>query len=435
MIDVTFDVDAVKLVQQLRTELLSRPTDDMVALRGPHRWVQRWEPIRMDAAAPTRLRQGGVYVITGGLGGIALALADHLVTAWQAKLVLLARTLHPAKLNQVRALEAKGADILVVGADVANAAEVRDALEKAEARFGVVNGVFHAAGAPGVGMMQWKTREAVGRVFAPKIHGTLALADALADRALDFFVLFSSVTSATGGGPGQADYCGANAFLDAWARQAPAHYNAVAVSWGEWQWDAWSDGLAGFPEDVRAFLIANRKAYGLTFAEGSEALTRVLARDLTHVFVVTQDLETMVAGGRRSSAAASLAQLEERARPVYPRPALSSSFREPQPGLESQIAVLWRELLGVDRVGGDDNFFELGGNSLLGIGLIAQLRKQLRLDRLPPQVLYEAPTVAALAEYIQPNREPGALPDMEGDNRKRIDRLRALRRRAQEEPA
>ena len=65
---------------------------------------------------------------------------------------------------------------------------------------------------------------------------------------LDFLVLFSSVTSATGGGPGQVDYCAANAFLDAYARQhAGAHGRTVAISWGEWLWDAWQEGLQGFP--------------------------------------------------------------------------------------------------------------------------------------------------------------------------------------------
>src|SRR5205807_651838 len=104
---------------------------------------------------------------------------------------------------------------------------------------------------PGQGLIQNKTRDQVCDVLAPKVQGTLALVDALAEIPLDFLVLFSSITSLTGGGPGQLDYCAANAFLDAFAqRTAGQHPFTVAVDWSEWRWNAWEYGLAGLQPEL-----------------------------------------------------------------------------------------------------------------------------------------------------------------------------------------
>ena len=82
-------------------------------------------------------------------------------------------------------------------------------------------------------------------------------------------MLFSSITSATGGGPGQVDYTAANAFLDAYAQQLSAGgRNVVSVDWGEWTWNAWEAGLAGYEEALRDFFRQNRARVGIEFADG-----------------------------------------------------------------------------------------------------------------------------------------------------------------------
>ena len=277
------------------------------------------------------------------------------------------------------------------------------AVQQALAHFGTIHGVIHTAGVPGVGLMQLKTPETAAGTLAPKVQGTLALTRALRDVPLDFLVLFSSVTSATGGGPGQVDYCAANAFLDAYAqRHNGEHGITVAISWGEWLWDAWSEGLQGFPEDVRVKLIATRRAYGIRFDEGTEALRRVLSRTLPHVFVTTQDLIGMVEGSKRSSAAVAMAQYQEQqqSRPLYPRPVLGTSYVAPENEVEEKIIMVWGEVLGIDQIGTNDNFFELGGNSLIGIQIIARLRRIFQVN-MPLVLLFETPTVAEMAVAVE----------------------------------
>ncbi|HEU4325735.1 MAG TPA: SDR family oxidoreductase [Roseiflexaceae bacterium] len=442
------------LVERLALELLSPDEEPVVALRGSHRWSQTFEaaPISPPPASP--LRQGGVYLLTGGLGGLGLAMAEHLAEHVQARLVLLGRSGLPPReqwdsilaghdpesgiarrIAAVRRLEAR-TPVLVIQADVADAGQVRAAVAQTLEHFGALHTVLHTAGVPANGLMQRKTPEAAAAVFAPKVQGTMALAQALRGVALDALVLFSSVTSATGGGPGQADYCAANAFLDAFAHKHHHDYGTVvSISWGEWLWDAWQAGLQGFPEEVRAILIATRRAYGISFAEGAEALTRILSRGLPHVFVTPQDLVGMVETSRRSSAAEILKQVkaQRQTRPLYPRPTLGTSYVAPGSDLEGSIATLWGDVLGIEQIGIHDNFFELGGNSLLGIDLIARMRKELRLDKLQTYVLYEAPSVAAMAEYIvqlqTEAQETAAVQALEDRAEKRREHLKQFRRR------
>ena len=185
--------------------------------------------------APTivknRFRSGGVYLITGGLGGIGLTLAEHLARTQQAKLVLLGRSPVPArerwleilsgtgkdsalgsKLEKIRQLEALGAEILVVNADMGNQSELEAAVTQARQYFGAINGVIHAAGEFSSGLISTKSDEAMARVFAPKVNGMRALQAVFKDDPLDFMLLCSSLATIAGG-LNKIDYCAANAYL------------------------------------------------------------------------------------------------------------------------------------------------------------------------------------------------------------------------------
>lgn len=252
-----------RLIDQLMAEFDAKPAQAQVAFRGHHRWLQTFEQLRLESqpqGAPALLRGGGVYLITGGLGTIGLTLAGQLAQATRCKLILLGRSTFPArdewagwltthtaqdgtslKIGKLSALEEMGTEVLLVRADVAREPEMREALAQAEKHFGKVNGVIHAAGVAGGGMMQLKTVEAVAEVFAPKVHGTLVLEAILKNTKLDFFICCSSALSVVG--PlGQVDYCAANAFLDAYAHDNAARHGALTISIN---WDAWGEaGMA-----------------------------------------------------------------------------------------------------------------------------------------------------------------------------------------------
>ncbi|MBE7384658.1 MAG: SDR family NAD(P)-dependent oxidoreductase [Leptolyngbya sp. SIO1E4] len=247
-----------KLIGQLLAELRRPVAEQLIAYRGHNRWVQTFEPVRLEklvAEAP-RLRKGGVYLITGGLGGIGLVLAQYLAEKVQAKLFLIGRSAFPVreeweqwlatheetdrisrKIRKIQDLEALGAKVLVLRADVADLETMQAVVTQAQEQFGAINGVIHAAGVPGGGVIQRKTPEEAQKILNPKVNGTLVLDAVFQQVELDFFVLCSSVASMLGGF-GQVDYCGANQFLDAFARYKNSTNDGcctVSINWDAWQ--------------------------------------------------------------------------------------------------------------------------------------------------------------------------------------------------------
>jgi phthiocerol/phenolphthiocerol synthesis type-I polyketide synthase E len=213
-----------------------------VALRGNRRWVKAFEQLQLPPAEPAVLRQGGRYLITGGLGGIGITLAEDLGTRLAAKLVLIGRSALPAHPEQGRdrraaeaisRIEAAGGEVLVLAADVTSPQALEEVKTAAVARFGGIDGIIHAAGLAGGAMAEVADPAVSRRVFAPKIEGTLALHRAFGDLPLDFVALCSSVTGIAGG-LGQADYCAANAFLDAYARSGLWGAPVISMNWGGW---------------------------------------------------------------------------------------------------------------------------------------------------------------------------------------------------------
>ncbi|HXR70589.1 SDR family NAD(P)-dependent oxidoreductase [Actinocrinis sp.] len=457
LIDAEQRTDPAAIVAELRRTR----TERTIALRGARRWACDYQsviapdlPAANDPAAndtasngtaqvpSTSLREGGVYLITGGLGGIGLAMAERLARSCRAKLVLFGRSGLPPRAHWeaiasgaeavdessrgrvARALEivALGGEVEIVVGDITDPQDARRAVEQAQARFGALHGVLHAAGVPGIGLIQFKRPEDGELVLAPKVAGTRALARALRlgesdEIPLDFLALFSSVTSATGGGPGQVDYCAANAFLAAFAAAwATPDRRVLSVDWGEWVWNGWDEGLGGFDDGLRAFFREHRAAFGISFDEGWRTLLRALGSGEPRLFASTQDLSAMVRLSAGFTVDAALAPTGGHTLDRHPRPDLVTPYQEPSGDTEETIAALWAESLKLDRIGALDNFFELGGNSLLGINLLAALRRAFTDAELPPHILHQAPTVAALAEIVDAGTEGTAEPAPRDDD-------------------
>ncbi len=228
--------DAIeRIARQIRGEMESpfALPSELVAYRGEERFVETIEPASVDGTG-TRLRQQGVYLITGGTGGIGQVIAEYLARTVRAKLVLVSRTgALPAA--QMQALEQLGAEVAVLSADVTDLAAMRRVVAEARQRFGRIHGVIHAAGVLEDGLIQLKQKKAAERVLAPKVTGTLVLEAALAGVELDFFALFSSISCFVAP-VGQVDYVAANAFLDAFAnaRRTTGQPWTVAINWGRW---------------------------------------------------------------------------------------------------------------------------------------------------------------------------------------------------------
>jgi NAD(P)-dependent dehydrogenase (short-subunit alcohol dehydrogenase family) len=189
-------------------------------------------------ATQVGFRQGGSYLITGGTGGMGLALASYLLSRYDAKVTLVGRSATAARTQQPMAgwTGSWQESALLIDADVTDADAIDRAVTAAEQKFGALHGVIHAAGVMADSLIALKSREESDRVLAPKVQGTLALDRALGSRPLDFLALCSS-TSAELALPGQADYTAANTFLNAFAlaRTRSGRGRTLAIEWGTWR--------------------------------------------------------------------------------------------------------------------------------------------------------------------------------------------------------
>jgi acyl transferase domain-containing protein len=258
----TVDLDAASLaapdalVPALRREIEADDQPLAVALRDGKRHAQELAPVEVPDAAASKSpwREQGAYLLTGGLGGIGLVVADHLATTAKAKLVLLGRRGLPPRslwnewvalrpgdrttglVQRVQELERRGAEVQIAAADVTDRDAMAAVVRDARARFGGLHGIVHAAGVLDDGLIQTRTPERSDRMLAPKLVGARVLDEVTADHPPEVFVVFGSV-SGLAGIPGQCDYAAANAGLDAFAqwRSSARPGRSLAIDWGMWQ--------------------------------------------------------------------------------------------------------------------------------------------------------------------------------------------------------
>ncbi|MER6363212.1 beta-ketoacyl synthase N-terminal-like domain-containing protein [Kitasatospora sp. NPDC001527] len=287
-------------VRAVHALLLRGPGERDLALRGRHWWVRDFDALPLPAEdaptdGPVGPRDGGVYLVTGGLGGVGLALAEQLAQGAEAPaLGLLARSDFPAeedwpgwlaahgehdptgvRIRRLIRLRERGARIAVLRADVTDEPRLAARIAELRARFGPLNGVVHAAGAPSAGMLARRTPAEADGVLAAKTLGTLLLERLTAHDPLDFLLLCSSV-SAVLGGPGQSDYAAANAFLDAFAQERRRRGRPVtSLGWGTWEGVGMAAGLTARPG------AAEGGGHPLLRPVRSEGTTRVWATELS----------------------------------------------------------------------------------------------------------------------------------------------------------
>ncbi|MGC2491227.1 SDR family NAD(P)-dependent oxidoreductase [Candidatus Binatus sp.] len=240
--------------RQLVAELQSDEIESPVAYRGNRRWVQTFARSRDLAKQPAiALRDRGVYLITGGLGGMGLVLAESIAKSVRARLVLVGRSVLPPReswdewlashgdrdmaavqIKKIRAIENIGTEVMVLAGDVCDPDAMRQIADQAHAQFGPINGIIHAAGVLDDAPMLEKDRASAARVLASKVRGTLVLESVFQQDPVEFFFLMSSVSSHLAPA-GQVDYTAANAFLDAFARSRSLQGTRfVSIQWPRW---------------------------------------------------------------------------------------------------------------------------------------------------------------------------------------------------------
>lgn len=410
------------LVDQIITEAMMEASDSVIAHRGKYRWMQIFEsaPLHNTGGETIGLREKGVYLITGGLGGIGLTLAEYLAQTVHAKLILIGRSALPdrsewkqwltthneqdevsLKLRKLQAIEALGAEVFTASIDVADQRQMKVLVEQARELFGAIHGVIHAAGIADGGVIQLTTPKAAAKILAPKVIGAQVLESIFQGMELDFLILCSSISSilATFG---QMSYCAANAFLNSFAfhNMSISGIPTIAIDWDIWQ----EVGMAvNTPLSLKLQSLRQEQLKkGILPREGVEVFARLLRSRQPQFVISTVDLHIL--SNQYSTNYADSIRVESKQTSLsefaHPRPLSTTSYIAPSNELERRIADIWQELLGIEQVGIYDDFLDLGGDSLLGTQVVAQLRQIFQIN-IPLRTLFEANTVVNQALIIE----------------------------------
>ncbi|WP_437282988.1 amino acid adenylation domain-containing protein [Sorangium sp. So ce375] len=468
--------------RRLADELAAGPREREVAYRGGERFVLGLEAVdpARSPPRPPAFTEGGAYLISGGLGGVGVVVARHLIERFRARLLLVGRTppaaLPPARAEALaalrRAAERHGGDVIYEAADVADAGRLRAIAAPAAARWGrALDGAIHLAVSSANRRLVEETGESFAAALRGKGLGFAALAALLEGRPDRLLLGFSSVNAYFGGHSAGA-YAAANRMVEHAARELRrgGMSGARTLAWSLWEELGMSRG------GVTLGAARARGYLPIPPAQALRSLEVALCRDEPHLLVgldaqsraVARHAEGDDPGLQRLTAYVTSTAPEirlpdgaaERDRfgvPIpcrvarverIPRapdgrvevealeegsegPAVRPPHVTPRDEAEQRVASVWRDVLQADRVGALDNFFDLGGHSLL----VAQVQGRLEacFGRPVSAVeIFRYPTVRALAEHL--SGAEGATPargDVEERARKQRDANNRHRQAAQ----
>jgi acyl transferase domain-containing protein/acyl carrier protein len=423
---------AAKHADYLLKEILTEPSDYLVALRGNYRWVQGYKPIPLEAGDESviNVKEKGNYLITGGLGGIGFTLAQFMAVNKQANLILTHRSSFPSrdqwqrwltehdndhpiskKILGILEMEAAGSQVMVVCADVSDIHQMRDALEIVRQELGPIHGIVHAAGEIDYeGIIQRRTPQMTQRTIVAKIKGTLVLDTLCKNDPLDFVVLCSCIGNVLYKDKfAQVGFVASNEFLEYTAtynsKQTDAPFT-ITINWADWLEVGMVMGALDkmHNSDPVKFNAAVQAIsdFALSPSEGVDVFKRIIQSPFHRIIVSPKDLPRMIRQMNTPPPKTSSQDedAEESHGKFYGRPQLTTLYVEPGNEVEEKLATIFQVVSGIKPVGIYDDFFELGGNSLVAMSAISMIHKQLDI-KLPLAELFNRSTVKQLAQYLE----------------------------------
>ena len=363
------------------------------------RLVKHFEEMVFQEKIPETLpfKQGGVYLITGGAGGLGMIFAKFLAEKYQARLALTGRSeLDTEKRVQLKKLESMGAEVVYFQTDVAKREEVMELVAKIKVRFSNLNGVIHSAGVFRDAFLLKKTLAEMTEVLAPKVFGVVNLDEATREEELDFFVTFSS-TAAVLGNVGQSDYAYGNSFLDhyAWRREELRAEGRRSGPTFSINWPLWQEGGMKVDEPVKARMGELTGMVPLSTTEGIKAFENCFRLSKPQVVVIA---------GMRPKIRQAFFNVdlrkngeEENSETSPPEKALLREKAE----IYLKEVVAGETKLPVDKILSRDPFDRYGIDSVMVMSLTRQLERTF--GELSKTLFYEYQNLAALAEYFVKN--------------------------------
>ncbi|MCX7748509.1 MAG: KR domain-containing protein [Clostridia bacterium] len=421
----SLDIDMRVNEEDIMNEILVENKNLIAAYRNGKRFVESFQTLDMGKKEllECTIKTGGVYMITGGLGGLGIEIGKYLASKAEVNICFVNRSKLPdrekwdeillknedarlcKKIKAVREIEAMGAKVICASSDVACLEDMKSLVDVLKNRFGGINGIIHAAGVAGNGLIMNRSFDAFRSVTGPKMEGTWILDSLTRDIQMDFFILFSSIVSIMGGA-GQGDYTAANSYLDSFAY----YRNKIGKRTVSINWPSWKE--TGMAVDFGVNMDDVFKA--ISTADALSAFENILNKDIKRTIVAEPNFEHIVFQNEAALPFHISSEISRRAKRFRERHQNKGSQNsdnrhievklkgredEKYSGIERAIAGIWGNLLGIEEISIYDDFFELGGNSLLAVKLEAEMEKSGLMIEYADVSSY--PTLLDLANYLE----------------------------------
>ncbi|MCX7920812.1 MAG: SDR family NAD(P)-dependent oxidoreductase [Clostridia bacterium] len=420
------DIDGDTKVDSIISEIASKELLPKVAYRNGKRYVEELRKIDLEIkkGGSVGIKEHGVYVITGGNGGLGLELGKYLASKNKVNIALINRSKLPerSKWNEILAkaeerktcraiksiieIEETGAQVTCLSANVSNMNEMKEAIDTLRSRYGAINGIIHCAGVAGDGFIMRKEKQVFDSVIAPKVQGTWILNKLTEEDNMDFFVMFSSIL-AVFGDQGQGDYAAANSYLDAFAvYRSKQGKRTATINWPAWKETGMAVDYNIDGSDSIVKPITTVKALNCFEEVLSSGISKVLPGELNYdkllnikeglTFSLSDKIITALQKHKIKINANKKTEVEEEntvSAVIKGRGDIE--YNE----TESKLAQIWSQVLGLNEIDIFDNFSSMGGDSMLAIQLLKQI------DKVYPGIIdisdvFTYPSIQQMASYI-----------------------------------
>ena len=411
----SIDIDDKTKTGVISGEVFSAYSVYKTAYRDNVRYIEVLDKFDMEKASKSgvKIKPGGVYLITGGTGGIGLTIAKYLSSQNKVKLALISRGglktkkadgPDREKAKIIEEIRKSGSEVMVIPADVTDEKKMEKAVELIRKKFGKINGVVHAAGKSAYGLIKDISSKQFGREFDSKVHGTWLLGKICAKDKPDFMVFFSS-TSTIVGWRGFAAKTAANTYINAYAQYFNKAKRVVSLHWPTWKNTGESVGVETDERKQMFRVIAPSeavKAFGASIEKAGP--NNIIAGSLNREFLSMKDFfsfeisKSLMPEKGRGAKFSSFDIFRKRQNLITASEDLKGG--EGQADIKTELTRIWQRVLGYKDISLNDNFFELGGDSIMIIRVQTMIGQRLGMN-IPVIEIFNRPTISALADFME----------------------------------
>ncbi|MFQ6339668.1 SDR family NAD(P)-dependent oxidoreductase [Bacillus sp. AF62] len=419
------DIDDHTAITSIIEEIKSEDKHYQIAFRHNIRYISEldiFEHNHDKQGTGLEIKENGVYMITGGTGGIGLEIAKYLAGKNKVNIVLLNRSKLPEmelwediindgsnqklsrKLETIRSIQGMGSEVKCYSCEVSDFSSMSKVIREIKEKYGKINGIFHCAGVAGEGFIFRKQEAVFEEVINPKISGTWLIDYLTKDENIDFSILFSSINSIFGGA-GQGDYTAANAYLDSFSY----YRNKKGKKTISINWPAWDEvGIAvdyGVTDEFSIFkLLTVNKALSILDTMADNDLTNVipgkLNMDILEVatdelpFELSISVKNKLKESKKTKVETEKSSLKNSASDV-----VIKGKGEYYSETEKNIAQMYSMVLDIPELDLYESFSAMGGDSIMATQLL-NLINQKYPNLVDISDIFTYPSVVELSEYI-----------------------------------